>query len=68
MPKAEHRYPDPGALGRMLARAKKSTADAAVNRSAGEGWDVRLATTKLHGSALVHAGRVVHLALFRGEA
>ncbi len=67
-PKPEHRYPDAGALGRMLARAKKSTADAAVNHSAGEGWDVRLTTTKLHGSALVHAGRVVHLALFRDDA
>ena len=67
LPKPEHRYPDPGALGRMLARAKKSTADASVQRSVGEGWDVRLATKRLHGSALVHAGRVVHLALFRDE-
>lgn len=65
--KASHRHPDPGALGRMLARAKKATASATVTRSAGEGWDVRLATTKLHGSALLHAGRVVHLALFRDD-
>ncbi len=65
--KPQHRYPDPGALGRMLARARKATADATVNRSVGEGWDVRLATTRVHGSALVHDGRVVHLALFRDE-
>ena len=67
LPKAEHRHPDPGALDRMLDRAKEAAAGAGIERSVGEGWDVRLATQKLHGSALVHAGRVVHLALFRDE-
>ncbi len=63
----EHRYPDDGALARMLRRARKATADASVNPSVGEGHDVRLATARLHGSALVHGGRVVHVALFRDE-
>ncbi|MEO6350462.1 MAG: DUF6569 family protein [Candidatus Limnocylindrales bacterium] len=67
LPKPLHRYPDPGALGRMLARATKATDDLTVNRSAGEGFDVRLAAPKLHGSALVHDAHLVHLALFRDD-
>lgn len=68
LPKPQHTHPDPGALGRMLVRAKKATDDAVVNTSPGEGWDVRPETAKLHGAALVHADRVVHLSLFRNEA
>jgi hypothetical protein len=67
LPKPEHRHPDSGALGRMLSRAKRATAEATVKRSVGEGWDIRLMGRKLHGSALVHEGRVVHVALFRHE-
>ncbi len=67
LPRPQHRYPDAGALGRMLERAKASAAGALIRPSVGEGWDIRLQTRKLHGSALVHDGRVVHLALFRDE-
>ena len=64
---AKHQQPDSGALGRMLERARTAVADARVTPSPGEGLDVRLAGRKLHGSALVHGERVVHLALFRDE-
>ena len=52
----------------MLARATKATDDLTVNRSAGEGFDVRLTAPKLHGSALIQDVHVVHLALFRDDA
>jgi len=67
LPEPKHRQPGKSAVRRMVERAQRATADALVNRSVGEGWDVRLQTRKLHGSALVHDGRVVHLALFRDE-
>lgn len=67
-PKPSHRYPDEGALGRMLNRASAATADAIVGRSVGEGFDVRLAGERLRGGALVVGGHPVHVELFRVEA
>jgi len=67
-PKPRHRHPDEGALGRMLARAAGATATAVVGPSVGEGFDVRLAGTRLRGGALVVGDDVVHLELFRAEA
>ena len=64
-PKPRHRHPDEGALGRMLARAAGATATAVVGPSVGEGFDVRLAGTRLRGGALVVGDDVVHLELFR---
>jgi len=63
-----HRYPDPGALGRMLDRTSAELAAAVVSPSVGEGSDVRLAGTRVSGSALVRGECVVHLELFRVEA
>ena len=63
-----HRYPDPGALGRMLQRTSTAVAGAVVSPSVGEGSDIRLAGTRISGAALVHGDRVVHLELFRVEA
>jgi len=67
-PKPAHRCPDEGALGRMLERAGASVAKAVVGRSVGEGFDVRLAGTRVRGGALVANGHPVHLELFRVEA
>ena len=63
--KPAHRYPDPDALSRMLDGATKALDDAVVSPSVGEGFDVRLRAPKVHGSALVHGRRAVHVALFR---
>ena len=65
VPPSPHRYPDSGALGRMLSRAAGAAATAVVGRSAGEGLDVRLAGHRVRGGALVVAGRPVHVELFR---
>ncbi len=67
-PEPSHRYPDEGALGRMLERAAAATADAVVGRSVGEGFDVRLAGPRVRGGALVVADHPVHLELFRVAA
>ena len=67
-PEPRHRHPDEGALGRMLARAAGAAATAVVGPSVGEGFDVRLAGTRLRGGALVVGDDVVHLELFRAEA
>ena len=67
-PKPRHRYPDDGALGRMLERTSAAAAEAVVGRSVGEGFDVRLAGTRVRGGALVANGHPVHLELFRVEA
>ena len=64
----KHRYPDEGALGRMLGRATVATAKAIVGPSVGEGFDVRLAGTRVRGGALVVGDHPVHLELFRVEA
>jgi hypothetical protein len=66
-PPAAHPYPDDGAVTRMLRRAEDAMADAQAIPSVGEGLDVRFSGRRVHGSALVHAGRVVHAALFRHE-
>ena len=66
-PKPLHRYPDEGALGRMLARARHALDGAVVGRSVGEGLDIRLGGEKIRGGALVVDGRPVHVELFRGE-
>lgn len=68
VPAPRHRFPDEGALGRLLERARVALVDATVAPSVGEGTDVRLAGPKVVGSALVRAGRLVHLELFRAEA
>ncbi len=65
VPKPAHRHPDPGALGRMLKRATAALADAVVSPSVGEGSDIRLAGSRVTGSALVRDDQVVHLELFR---
>ena len=64
-PREQHRYPDEGALGRLLQRAALATADAIVGPSVGEGLDIRLAGHRVRGGALVVGGRPVHLELFR---
>lgn len=66
-PKPRHRHPDEGALGRLLARAASACGSAIVDRSVGEGWDVRLAGHKVRGGALIVEGRPVHVELFRAE-
>ena len=66
-PKPRTRYPDEGALGRMLGRATAATDTALVGPSVGEGFDVRLAGRRLRGGALVVADHVVHAELFRVE-
>ncbi len=67
-PKPHHRYPDEAALVRLLARAESACDTAIVDRSVGEGWDVRLGGHKVRGGALVVDGRPVHVELFRTEA
>ena len=64
-PAPRHRYPDEGALGRMLGRAAAACAEAVVGASVGEGHDVRLAGRKVRGGALVVGDRPVHVELFR---
>ena len=66
--KPAHRYPDEGAFGRMLERTSAAVAEAVVGPSVGEGFDIRLAGTRVRGGALVVNGHPVHLELFRGEA
>ena len=67
-PQPRHRYPDEGALSRLLERATAATADAVVGLSVGEGFDVRLAGTRVRGGALVVGNHPVHVELFRVEA
>ena len=52
----------------MLARAAGASAAAVVGPSVGEGFDVRLAGTRVRGGALVVGDHVVHVELFRVEA
>lgn len=63
IPAAHHRYPDEGALGRMVKRATTALAGASTVPSIGRGTDVRFAAEKVHGAALVVDGRLVHLEL-----
>jgi len=65
LPAPAHRHLDSGALDRMLARAKTALVEATVGRSVGLGRDVRFTAPKVTGSALVHDGRAIHVALFR---
>ena len=60
-----HRYPDEGALARLLGRAGAALEDAVVGASVGEGLDVRLRGEKVYGAALFVANHPVHLELFR---
>jgi hypothetical protein len=64
-PRPTHRHLDSGALDRMLARASTALPDATVTPSVGVGRDVRFAAPKVVGTALVHGGRAIHVALFR---
>lgn len=66
-PAAPHRYPDPGALGRMLARAQTACGTAVAGPSVGAGTDLRLSAVRLSGGALVVDGRPVHVELFRAD-
>jgi hypothetical protein len=66
-PVPRHRHPDEGALGRMLARAGAGLDRAIVGPSVGEGFDVRVAASRVRGGALVVGDDVVHLELFRAE-
>ena len=68
VPAAPHRYPDPGALARMVGRAVAALDGALYGPSVGEGLDLRLAGPKIAGSALVRDGCVVHAELFRVTA
>ena len=66
-PAAKARYPDPGALERLLKRAAAATTEAVAGPSVGDGLDVRLAGTRVRGGALVVGGHPVHVELFRVE-
>ena len=68
VPAPIHRFPDSGALGRMVGRAVAALDGALYGPSVGEGVDLRLSGPKVAGSALVRDGRVVHVELFRVEA
>jgi hypothetical protein len=63
-----HRYPDEGALERLLGRARAALDDAVVGPSVGQGLDVRLRGEKVHGAALIVADHPVHVELFRVAA
>ena len=52
----------------MIQRTLTAVAGAVVSPSVGEGSDIRLAGTRVSGSALAYGDRVVHLELFRVEA
>lgn len=67
-PAPRHRYPDEGALSRLLGRARLALDDAVIGPSVGEGLDVRLRGEKVRGGALLHDGDPVHVELFRVEA
>jgi hypothetical protein len=64
-PAPRHRYPDRDALGRMLGRVKLAQADALESPAVGEGMDVRFATDRITGAALVRDGHVVHAEVHR---
>ena len=66
-PAPRHRYPDEGALGRLVGRAAAACAEGVVGASVGEGHDVRLRGTRVRGGALVVDGHPVHVELFRVE-
>jgi hypothetical protein len=51
----------------MLERTLTAVAGAVASPSVGEGSDIRLAGTRVSGSALVRGDRVIHLELFRVE-
>lgn len=67
-PKAQHRYPDRDALGRMLRRAKRAQPDATRAPSVGEGTDVRFGTERITGAALLLDDHVVHAEVHRVSA
>ncbi|MFO1540763.1 MAG: ARPP-1 family domain-containing protein [Chloroflexota bacterium] len=62
-----HRYPDPGAVDRMLARARSASGTAIARPSVGAGTDLRLSAVRLSGGALVVDGCPVHVELFRAD-
>ncbi len=64
-PAARHRYPDEGALGRMVKRAAGALDGASAVPSIGRGTAVRFAAEKVHGAALIVDHRLVHLELLR---
>jgi hypothetical protein len=64
-PKAAHRFPDRGALGRLFERVRAAQPDALSTPGVGEGTDVRFGTDRITGAALVRDGQVVHLEVHR---
>jgi hypothetical protein len=64
-PEPRHRYPDEGALARLLVQATAALGDAVLSPSVGEGTDLRLRGRHVQGGALVVGGHPVHLELFR---
>jgi hypothetical protein len=63
--KPRHRYPDPGALSRMLRRVSDARYDALRSPAVGEGTDLRFETDRITGSALLRDEQVVHLEVHR---
>ncbi len=59
------RRPPPETLSRLIDRATSAAETGAVGPSVGDGLDVRFAGGGVHGSALVHRGRAVHVVVFR---
>ena len=64
-PEPRHRYPDREALGRMLGRVKQAQDGALESPAVGEGMDVRFATDRITGSALLREDKVVHAEVHR---
>ena len=60
--------PTRGRSGACWSGREPSVAEAVVGPSVGEGFDVRLAGTRVRGGALVANGHPVHVELFRVEA
>ena len=67
-PKPRHRHLHHESLGRLTGRALDALTDAIASPSVGLGHDVRFDGPRVVGTALVHDGRTIHLALFRREA
>ena len=65
VPEASHRFPDRGALDRLLARTRSAQRDANRGPSVGQGTDVRFGTERITGSALLVDEHLVHAEVHR---